>query len=539
MGVGASSPQPFVSTGPFGGAFAPNSAPQFAQFAPGVPSFGNRLNVPMPAAPLPIPVNNASLGAVSPFPHSGPVLWSSGDQMATPGAYAVPPSEFDHGMIYQSVPNPNHQGTWQGPAPTWENEQELPPAVEAAINVAEEPIHTPISDAHVHDSPSSLQQELPTEPAVENITAALEETRIQEAEIKEEEETTPESEPASAPTANENLLASSNKRKGKKATSKDPVAPAPAPVLAPESPQASTPATAWATTEQEKPASLSLREIQEAEARKAEARKVAERVAKASAPAPNAGTATDEAAGVTGSWGLPQVGARSNVPAQAAATNNGPAWTKPATAPAGKKSMKEIQEEEERRKKTVAAAANTNATKETPAVIAQQAAKRAYADSAKNVATTGAGAWSTVGPQGKANGPPAAVRQPSSSTTAPATRAVPGSSAPRPNSSASNATQSASASASASAPAKSAKPVAAEETPVAPSLDFLKWLKESLKGLNGINVEEFMQMLLSFPLDPSPAVIEIISDSIYANSSTLDGRRFAAEFCAPGITRRW
>lgn len=44
-------------------------------------------------------------------------------------------------------------------------------------------------------------------------------------------------------------------------------------------------------------------------------------------------------------------------------------------------------------------------------------------------------------------------------------------------------------------------------------------------------VEEFMQMLLSFPLDPSPAVIEIISDSIYANSSTLDGRRFAAEFC--------
>lgn len=40
-----------------------------------------------------------------------------------------------------------------------------------------------------------------------------------------------------------------------------------------------------------------------------------------------------------------------------------------------------------------------------------------------------------------------------------------------------------------------------------------------------------MQMLLSFPLDPSPTVIEIISDSIYANSSTLDGRRFAAEFC--------
>ncbi|CAE6421115.1 unnamed protein product [Rhizoctonia solani] len=516
MGVGTPSPQPFVSTGPFAGAFAPSPASQLSQFAPGPPSFGNRLNVPMPPAPVPIPVNNASLGVVSPFPHSGPVLWSSGDQMATPGAYAAPSSEFDHGTIYQSVPN--HQGTWQAPAPTWENEQELPAAVEAAVNVAEEPHHTPISDTHVHDSPSSLNPELPTEPEVGNISAALEETKIQEVEIKEEEET-PESEPTLAPTASETSPTSSSKRNNKKAASKEAVVPVPVPV--PASPPASTPATAWATTEQEKPASLSLREIQEAESRKAEARKAAERVAKASASPPSADT-TDEAANVTGSWGLPQVGARSNAPAQAAATNNGPAWTKPVVVPAGKKSMKEIQEEEERRKK--AAVANANATKETPATVAQQTAKRAYADSAKNVATAGVGAWSTVGPQGKVNGPPAAVRQPSSST-APATRAVPGSSAPRPSSSASNATQ------PTSATAKPAKPAMVDETPVLPSLDFLKWLKESLKGLNGINVEDFMQMLLSFPLDPSPAVIEIISDSIYANSSTLDGRRFAAEFC--------
>ena len=39
-------------------------------------------------------------------------------------------------------------------------------------------------------------------------------------------------------------------------------------------------------------------------------------------------------------------------------------------------------------------------------------------------------------------------------------------------------------------------------------------------------------MLLSFPLDASPDVLEIISDSVYANSSTLDGRRFANEFTA-------
>lgn len=43
-------------------------------------------------------------------------------------------------------------------------------------------------------------------------------------------------------------------------------------------------------------------------------------------------------------------------------------------------------------------------------------------------------------------------------------------------------------------------------------------------------VDEFIQMLLSFPLDASADVLEIVSDSVYANSSTLDGRRFANEF---------
>ena len=37
-------------------------------------------------------------------------------------------------------------------------------------------------------------------------------------------------------------------------------------------------------------------------------------------------------------------------------------------------------------------------------------------------------------------------------------------------------------------------------------------------------------MLLSFPLDPDPSTVELISDLIYANSTTLDGRRFATEF---------
>lgn len=39
-----------------------------------------------------------------------------------------------------------------------------------------------------------------------------------------------------------------------------------------------------------------------------------------------------------------------------------------------------------------------------------------------------------------------------------------------------------------------------------------------------------MSMLLSFPIDPDPSTSEIISDLIYANTTTLDGRRFAADF---------
>lgn len=43
-------------------------------------------------------------------------------------------------------------------------------------------------------------------------------------------------------------------------------------------------------------------------------------------------------------------------------------------------------------------------------------------------------------------------------------------------------------------------------------------------------VEEFMQMLLAFPVDPPSATVEIIQDMIYAYSPSLDGRRFADEF---------
>lgn len=93
-----------------------------------------------------------------------------------------------------------------------------------------------------------------------------------------------------------------------------------------------------------------------------------------------------------------------------------------------------------------------------------------------------------------------------------------------------------------------------EEAPVQPSPEFVKWLAESLKGLKSsansayflgffhphpynnnnkiLVVEEISSMLLSFPLDPDQSTLEIISEMIYASSTTMNGRRFATDFVA-------
>lgn len=98
-------------------------------------------------------------------------------------------------------------------------------------------------------------------------------------------------------------------------------------------------------------------------------------------------------------------------------------------------------------------------------------------------------------------------------------------------------------------PASKSRPTPKQEDiTYSPSHEFLKWLSDSLKGLNssvkGVDcslyafihlivictVEEIISMLLSFPLDLDASTVEIISDTIYSNSTTLDGRRFASEF---------
>ncbi|KAJ6574666.1 hypothetical protein B0H19DRAFT_1125145 [Mycena capillaripes] len=313
-----------------------------------------------------------------------------------------------------------------------------------------------------------------------------------------------------------------------KARTKSIVQPIAQPSIAPAIPAAESipsvpagpPKAAWSKEEEAKRpkpsgVTLSLRDIQEAEAKKAEARKVAERdrdratrASTSTAPAP------EEAQPFTASWGLPtsQAGVRAPAKETAAAASptagGAPAvWTNATKPIATKKTMKEIQEEEEKRKKL--------ATKETAAA----AARRAYAESTSKgppLPAQGA-AWTTVGANKSVNPAPAPVRPPIAAAASSTSTSVPranGVAAPRP----------------APAPAKAPAP-RVEEYPATASHEFVRWLNDSLKGLNNsVNVEEIMSMLLSFPLDPDQSTVELISDLIYANSTTLDGRRFAAEF---------
>ncbi|KAJ3983366.1 hypothetical protein F5890DRAFT_1442875 [Lentinula detonsa] len=307
----------------------------------------------------------------------------------------------------------------------------------------------------------------------------------------------------------------------------------PEPVLVisdiPESPSvaaASAVPKAWVKEEESKKTATSLRKIQDAEAKKAEARKAAdrekERAARAagqSVPSP----LVEDVQPFTASWGLPTSKAGkgsaatpkesvSPTPGVAAAP---PVWSTAVAKPADtKKTMKEIQEEEERRKKTAA--------KET---VANVAGRRTYAENTTKpslVASPSGNAWTTVGPSGKQTPVGATPTRPPATPAAAA--ATSSASITRVNGAAARPTLAPVT----KTPANNAK---VDDFPVAPSTEFLKWLAESLKGLNNtVNAEEIMSMLLSFPIDPDPSTSEIISDLIYANTTTLDGRRFAAEF---------
>lgn len=259
------------------------------------------------------------------------------------------------------------------------------------------------------------------------------------------------------------------------AESEAPVTPADSQVA---SPSAAAPSIApWANKEEEKvkaTAGPSLREIQEAEAKAAESRKQeAKAKAAASARAAPATSAAEPEATQTVSWGLPsRAGTAPSAPAPS--SSPAPVWGSSDAAP--KKTLKQIQEEEQKRAKAAAQAKASTA----PAAVAQQG-KRGYADLAATQAPsnvsedsrgeshayrpppqTSGGAWSTVGASGKTSAPAA-----SATASKPKIASIPSVVA---------------------APAKPAfvtkhAKASANLDDVAPSVDFIRWCKESLKGL--------------------------------------------------------
>ncbi|MCO5588133.1 hypothetical protein L7F22_042088 [Adiantum nelumboides] len=265
---------------------------------------------------------------------------------------------------------------------------------------------------------------------------------------------------------------------------------------------------------------MSLRDIQEAEEKRIEALRARQQRPVAAVRGDSSGPATSMN---KMTWGLASVPSSAsnggNASVSSPTTNAGPVWSSSTTTKAGtpKKTLTEIQEEE--RKRAQASAASSRSINPSGS---QMRGGRGYADLASvNTSTqntsvaadtpdAGSG-WAVVGAGG---GKPTAATQVSTPT-----RAIPGaasaiSKSPMVRSTSSN-----------------ASPVTANGQQVQPSAEFMKYCREQLKGLQ-IKVDDFIEMLLSFPLDPSPDVVEIIAESVYANSGTLDGRRFAADFVA-------
>ncbi|GAK65404.1 uncharacterized protein PAN0_008c3621 [Moesziomyces antarcticus] len=319
---------------------------------------------------------------------------------------------------------------------------------------------------------------------------------------------------------------------------------------------ASRPAPWAAKEDAAQPTGPSLREIQEAEAKRAEAKRAADKAAARARMAASPSAVEDLP--TTLSWGLAsapaaKAGSGAGSDAGAATAPAAPAWNAGKSAP--KKTLMEIQEEERKRADKVKAQQSALAA----------AARKGYADSAGRTpsaslhgvvapassASSGGGAWSVVGASGKPTTPSAAPAVGTGSAYGSAaasplaarpalgtpSRSTSGAVPTSGSGSAWNVVGKPSAPASPSPSSRTAAPSsalasAAKRAPLdpnAPSPEFIRYCKDNLQGLT-IKTDDFIDMLLQFPLDPSADVIEIIADTVYANSSTLDGRRFAHDF---------
>ncbi|KAI0114359.1 hypothetical protein GGR51DRAFT_504042 [Nemania sp. FL0031] len=271
----------------------------------------------------------------------------------------------------------------------------------------------------------------------------------------------------------------------------------------------------------------SLKEIQQAEAVKAakaeEAAAHARRVAleqeaarereRAAATAPGLptsstwGTASPVSTGpVSSPWIKPMAG-KGSVPTPSA----------PNASSDRKKTLADIQREEEARKQKAREIAVQSGVTSTGGKRYADLASKTTAVSTPGTpsgnnaaATSGGSGWATVGAGGKvkapSTGPVLQVRSASSTglkATAPSTPAI----SPRPTL---KGTSSATG---------GGRTEAMDE--------FNKWLHSQLaRGITGVtDIETFASTLMGFPLMP-----DIISDAVYANSKTMDGRHFAQEF---------
>jgi PERQ amino acid-rich with GYF domain-containing protein len=277
---------------------------------------------------------------------------------------------------------------------------------------------------------------------------------------------------------------------------------------APVTPSASSAPAPWAQAQREPAKSLSLKEIQELEAKRAALRREQERKASMEAQAQLQAQVQHASASTPLNLNWAEQ-AHVNAPTM----QNGVPWKAAATP--GKKTLAQIQQEEE--------AARQRQLAQQQQALAQAGMSSVslgsrYADTASKPAApvapaiatnSGASAWATVGASGKVSAPAVRAAEPRAQ---PAPAPVPVQRTP-----------------SEVAPKKPTQPA----DPNAISPEFYKWAQSALvRGLNpGVQFEELLQLLLSFGTDTGKTTQEIISDSIYAHSATLDGRRFAEEFC--------
>ena len=330
-------------------------------------------------------------------------------------------------------------------------------------------------------------------------------------------------------------------------------------LAAPSSSPISAPKTAWATptTKDEATKSLTLKEIQAAEEKRAKEEALRQKAAAASTfPTPAntiaSGSRSDEVEILT--WGLPtsKAGSRPTVAPTPTSTgagkdapSSGPVWATAskggisAGAPPAKKTMKEIQEEEERKRRREKEANSTTAAKKVTE----------NRPSAPTPSTTG-NVWSTVGVGGKVASVPAP--RPTGLAALPPKPTAAAAAANRPSALAAPLFSTA---ASVSMPTRKVTPSPASKPAVAPpksveepqeppvSAETTRWMKDSLqRGLKPGSSGMFLfaplhivELIMHFAVDVIVSMVlsiqeeEFIADIIYQSSETMDGRRWAAE----------